>query len=137
MTSSCSARESAGQNVADRPRKLRVAVVERELVGGECSGWARSLAAVRSSRSLTPDGSRRARSSRRLDHHKAGVLAAAAMWPTGDDTGQADWVSGIGATLIRVISDWTVRRVASPSHGSVADRLACRCHLRSAGASTP
>lgn len=96
-----------GQNVADRARAggLRVAVVERELVGGECSYWAcvpskallRPVIAISDARRV--DGAREA-----VDGsiNTAGVFGRrnryVAHW---DDTGQADWVSGIGATLIR------------------------------------
>lgn len=96
-----------GQNVADRVRAagLSVAVVERELVGGECSYWAcvpskallRPVIAVADAQRV--DGAREA--------------AFGAIYPAGvfgrrdryvndwDDSGQADWVKGIGATLIR------------------------------------
>jgi dihydrolipoamide dehydrogenase len=97
-----------GQNVADRARaaNLRVAVVERELVGGECSYWGcvpskallRPVIAVSDARRV--DGAREA---------VTGPIAVAGVFgrrnryvSDWDDTGQADaYVRGIGADLIR------------------------------------
>ncbi|MFF2411926.1 dihydrolipoyl dehydrogenase family protein [Streptomyces sp. NPDC058092] len=96
-----------GQNVADRARAagLTVAVVERELVGGECSYWAcvpskallRPVIAVADARWV--DGARQAVTGRldtdrvfvRRDHYVSD-------W---DDTGQAEWVKSTGADLYR------------------------------------
>ncbi|OBK58768.1 pyridine nucleotide-disulfide oxidoreductase [Mycobacterium gordonae] len=96
-----------GQNAADRARAagLSVAVVERELVGGECSYWAcvpskallRPVLAVADARRV--DGAREAVTGQ-ID--AAGVFGRRDRYVTDwDDTGQADWVDGIGATLIR------------------------------------
>src|SRR5260370_12432797 len=97
-----------GQTAADRARAagLSVAVVERELVGGECSYWAcvpskallRPVIAVSDARRI--DGAREA---------VTGPLAVAGVFgrrnryvSDWDDTGQADaYVRGIGADLIR------------------------------------
>ncbi len=96
-----------GQNAAERARAagLSVAVVERELVGGECSYWAcvpskallRPVIAIADARRV--DGAREAVTG---SISSAGVFGrrnrCVSIW---DDSGQADWVSGIGATLIR------------------------------------
>jgi dihydrolipoamide dehydrogenase len=96
-----------GQNVADRARVagLSVAVVERELVGGECSYWAcvpskallRPVVAVADTQRV--DGARQAVTGR-LD--TAQVFARRNRYVTDwDDTGQAEWVKSIGADLFR------------------------------------
>lgn len=96
-----------GQNVADRTRAagLTVAVVERELVGGECSYWAcvPSKALLRPVLALSDacrvDGAREAVSG---CISSAGVFGRRNRYVTDwDDSGQADWVAGIGATLVR------------------------------------
>ncbi|WP_405575109.1 NAD(P)/FAD-dependent oxidoreductase [Streptomyces sp. NBC_01167] len=123
-----------GQNVADRARTagLTVAVVERELVGGECSYWAcvpskallRPVIAVADARRV--DGARQAvtgaldtaRVFARRDHYVSD-------W---DDSGQAQWVKSIGADLFRghgridgprrviVTSDQGARRTLTARH---------------------
>ncbi|MGY5050992.1 dihydrolipoyl dehydrogenase family protein [Streptomyces sp. 900105755] len=96
-----------GQNVADRARAagLSVAVVERELVGGECSYWAcvpskallRPVLAVADARRV--DGARQAVTGR-LD--EAAVFARRNRYVTDwDDSGQARGVKSIGADLFR------------------------------------
>jgi dihydrolipoamide dehydrogenase len=96
-----------GENVADRVRAagLTVAVVESELVGGECSYWAcmpskallRPVIALAEARRLP--GAREAVTGR-LD--SAAVLARrdefASHW---QDDGQVSWLKGIGADLVR------------------------------------
>ena len=96
-----------GQNAADRALAagLRVAVVERELVGGECSYWAcvPSKALLRPVIALSEvhhiDGAREAvTGSMSAD----GVFGRRDRYVSNwDDTGQADFVAGIGATLVR------------------------------------
>ncbi|ORW96521.1 pyridine nucleotide-disulfide oxidoreductase [Mycobacterium sp. IEC1808] len=96
-----------GQNAAERARAagLSVAVVERELVGGECSYWAcvpskallRPVIAVADARRV--DGAREALKG---SISSAGVFGRRNRYVSDwDDSGQADWVVGIGATLIR------------------------------------
>ena len=96
-----------GQNAAERARAagLRVALVERELVGGECSYWAcvpskallRPVIAVSDTRRV--DGAREAVTG---SISTDGVFGRRNRYVTDwDDSEQADWVRGIGATLIR------------------------------------
>ncbi|MFC1420547.1 dihydrolipoyl dehydrogenase family protein [Streptacidiphilus cavernicola] len=96
-----------GENAADRARAagLTVAVVESELVGGECSYWAcmpskallRPIVALAEARRLP--GAREALTGR-LD--AASVLARRdAFTSHWKDDGQAQWVQGIGADLVR------------------------------------
>lgn len=96
-----------GQNAADRARAggLSVAIVERELVGGECSYWGcvpskallRPVLAIADANHV--DGAREA---------VTGAISPAAVFgrrnryvTDWDDAGQADWVDGVGATLVR------------------------------------
>ncbi|EUA25312.1 pyridine nucleotide-disulfide oxidoreductase family protein [Mycobacterium intracellulare] len=96
-----------GQNAAERARAagLRVAIIERELVGGECSYWAcvpskallRPVIALADARRV--DGAREAITG---SISADGVFGRRNRYVTDwDDSGQADWVSGIGATLVR------------------------------------
>src|ERR1700753_158623 len=96
-----------GQNAGERARAagLTVAMVERELVGGECSYWAcvpskallRPVIAVADAEHV--DGAREAVNGA---INAAGVFGRRNRYvSTWDDAGQADWVAGIGATLVR------------------------------------
>jgi len=96
-----------GQNAAERARAagLSVALVERELVGGECSYWAcvpskallRPVIALSDARRV--DGAREAITG---SINAAGVFGRRNRYVSNwDDSGQADWVNGIGATLVR------------------------------------
>jgi pyruvate/2-oxoglutarate dehydrogenase complex dihydrolipoamide dehydrogenase (E3) component len=96
-----------GQNAAERARAsgLSVAMVERELVGGECSYWAcvpskallRPVIAVADAGRL--DGAREAVNG---SINAAGVFGRRDRYVSNwDDTGQAGWVAGIGASLVR------------------------------------
>jgi len=96
-----------GQNAAERARaaELRVALVERELVGGECSYWAcvpskallRPVIALADARRV--DGAREALTG---SISARGVFGRRDRYVSDwDDSGQADWVNGIGASLIR------------------------------------
>ncbi|MFE7126563.1 dihydrolipoyl dehydrogenase family protein [Streptomyces sp. NPDC057617] len=96
-----------GQTAAERVRAagLSVAVVEKELVGGECSYWAcipskallRPVVAIADARRV--DGAREAVSS---SISAPGVFGrrdrSVASW---DDGGQADRLAGMGAELVR------------------------------------
>ncbi|MFE6174613.1 dihydrolipoyl dehydrogenase family protein [Streptomyces sp. NPDC056464] len=96
-----------GQNVADRARAggLTVAVVERELVGGECSYWAcvpskallRPVIAIADAHRV--DGAREAVTGR-IDTGQ--VFARRNRYVSDwNDSGQAQWVKSIGADLFR------------------------------------
>lgn len=98
---------AVGENVADRARAagLEVAIVEHELVGGECSYWAcvpskallRSTAALRAARRV-PGAAEAATG----DLDVAAVLARRDYWVSDwDDHGAVRWVEGIGAELVR------------------------------------
>ncbi|MFC3572475.1 NAD(P)/FAD-dependent oxidoreductase [Streptomyces yaanensis] len=96
-----------GENVADRTRAagLSTAVVESELVGGECSYWA----CMPSKALLRPVIARAdARRVPGLDHLVQGSLDAPAVLAHRDyevsnwkDDGQVGWLDGIGADLYR------------------------------------
>jgi pyruvate/2-oxoglutarate dehydrogenase complex dihydrolipoamide dehydrogenase (E3) component len=96
-----------GQNAAERARAggLTVAMVERELVGGECSYWGcvpskallRPVIAIADTNHL--DGARDAITG---SINAAGVFGRRDRYVTNwKDEEQADWVAGIGATLVR------------------------------------
>ncbi|MFF0221373.1 dihydrolipoyl dehydrogenase family protein [Streptomyces sp. NPDC004629] len=96
-----------GENVADRTRAagLSTAIVESELVGGECSYWA----CMPSKALLRPVIARAdARRLPGLDQAVQGPLDAPAVLARRDaytshwkDDGQVRWVEGIGADLYR------------------------------------
>ncbi|QEW01911.1 dihydrolipoyl dehydrogenase family protein [Microbacterium lushaniae] len=96
-----------GENVADRVVQggLTATIVERELVGGECSYWAcmptkallRDAAALRAARALPAAGLA-----------ASGILDPAAVFARRDrfaehwhDSGQVDWLRSAGITLVR------------------------------------
>ncbi|MFC8921360.1 dihydrolipoyl dehydrogenase family protein [Cellulosimicrobium sp. NPDC057127] len=94
-----------GENVADRAGRtgLSVALVEAELVGGECSYWA-----CIPSKTLLRPGAVRAEAAgvpgARVDADLdvPAVLARRdAMVSDWDDAGQVKWVEGAGITLVR------------------------------------
>ncbi|MFJ6214743.1 dihydrolipoyl dehydrogenase family protein [Streptomyces sp. NPDC092296] len=96
-----------GENLAERARAagLTVALVESELVGGECSYWAcipskallRPGAALADARRVA--GARQAVSGR-LDA-AAALERRNGFTSDWEDSGQVDWVNGIGAELVR------------------------------------
>jgi dihydrolipoamide dehydrogenase len=96
-----------GENVADRARAagLSVAIVERELIGGECSYWACVPSKALLRPVLAVDDVHRIAGARQALN---GTIDAGEVFRRRngfvgdwDDTGQADWVAGIGATLVR------------------------------------
>ena len=96
-----------GENVADRAVKggLTAALVESELVGGECSYWAcmPSKAMIRPIQAridaASVEGSRQAVTGP-LD--VGAVLARRDSFTSGwDDSGQVEWLEGAGITLFR------------------------------------
>ncbi|WP_106814702.1 dihydrolipoyl dehydrogenase family protein [Microbacterium timonense] len=96
-----------GENVADRATQggLRVAIVESELVGGECSYWAcmpskallRSGAALRAARDV--DGARQAMTGS-IDV-AATLRRRDAVVHDWDDASQVEWLQGAGIDLVR------------------------------------
>ncbi|WP_432563643.1 dihydrolipoyl dehydrogenase family protein [Kineococcus sp. SYSU DK003] len=113
-----------GENVADRITRagLSAAVVERELVGGECSYWAcmptkallRSAAVLRAARNVP--GAAQAVS---------GELDAAAVLQRRDafashwhDEGQVSWLHGAGIALYRGQGRITAPRVVQVDDGT-------------------
>src|SRR5690606_9282647 len=115
---------STGENVADYATKrgVRVAIIEDELVGGECSYWAcmPSKALLRSGHAL--------RAARRLagakeavtgDLDAAALLARRTSFTDGwSDEGQAAWVESAGMELIRGRG-----RLVGPGRIQVGDRV--------------
>ncbi|MGB3735337.1 MAG: NAD(P)/FAD-dependent oxidoreductase [Ilumatobacter sp.] len=118
---------STGTNVAGyaRDNDLTVAVVEAELVGGECSYWA----CMPSKALLGP--SHAIAAARRLpgaEEAVSGTIDVDAVLGRRDefvsdfdDSSQADWVDSVGATLVRgqgrLVGDRTVD-VEAPDGGS-------------------
>lgn len=97
----------AGENAADIAARggLRVAVVERELVGGECSYWAcmPSKALLRPGEALealqrVPGAKEAATGSIDVEAALARRDAMSSNW---DDAGQASWLESVGVDLIR------------------------------------
>ncbi|MBB3082695.1 dihydrolipoyl dehydrogenase family protein [Geodermatophilus sabuli] len=98
---------STGENVADVVVRggLSAALVEAELVGGECSYWAcmPSKALLRGTEVLTAaravDGARQAVTG---EQDVAATLARRDSFTHGwDDSSQAEWVDGAGIALLR------------------------------------
>jgi len=94
-----------GENAADRASRtgLSVALVESELVGGECSYWA-----CMPSKVLLRAGAVRALARETPGLRDPGAPDAAAVFArrdeitsNWDDAGQVSWVEGAGLTLVR------------------------------------
>ncbi|MGW9021866.1 dihydrolipoyl dehydrogenase family protein [Leucobacter chromiiresistens] len=128
-----------GENVADRAVQggLSVALVESELVGGECSYWAcmPSKALLRSGEAV--------RAAQRLDGAKQAVggsvdVAAVlrrrdSFTSRWDDSGQVEWVAGAGIELVRGHGAITGERevtVRAAESGAAADAPAAGTVLR-------
>ncbi|MGA8329118.1 MAG: NAD(P)/FAD-dependent oxidoreductase, partial [Mycobacterium sp.] len=122
-----------GENAAERARAggLSVAIIERELVGGECSYWAcvpskallRPVIAVADADHV--DGAREAVTGP-ID--AVGVFGRRDRYVSNwDDAGQAEWVAGIGATLVRGHGRLDgPRRVSVTDAGGEVTELAAR-----------
>ncbi len=111
-----------GENVADRAVQggLSVAIVESELVGGECSYWAcmpskgllRAGAALRAARAV--DGAKQAVTG---DIDVAGVLRRRdTLTSDWNDASQVEWLQGAGVDLVRGHG-----RLTGPRRVSVTD----------------
>lgn len=115
---------AVGENVADYATKrgVRVAIIESDLVGGECSYWAcmpskallRSGHAIRAARRLP--GAREAISG---EIDAAAVLARRTAFTSGwKDDGQVAWLDSVGIDLIRGQG-----RLTGPGQVQVGDRV--------------
>ncbi|MBO4258143.1 dihydrolipoyl dehydrogenase family protein [Streptomyces griseorubiginosus] len=123
-----------GENVADRTRAagLSTAVVESELVGGECSYWA----CIPSKALLRPAIARAdARRVPGLRQSVQGPLDAAAVlahrnYYTSDwhDDGAATWLDGIGADLYRGKGRLTGPRTVTVTGSDGAERVLTARH---------
>lgn len=127
-----------GENVADyaTQRGVRVAIVESELVGGECSYWAcmpskallRSGHAIRAARRLP--GAREAITGA-ID--VPAVLARRTAFTSGwHDDGQVAWLDSAGIDLIRGHA-----RLAGPGRVQVAERVYSAAAVALATGSVP
>lgn len=113
---------AAGENLAERASAggLRVAIIESELVGGECSYWAcmPSKALLRSSAVLR--AAQRVKGAREAVTGTVSVAAtlerrdkASHHW---DDRKQVDWLSKAGVELIRGVGRITGEREVTVAH---------------------
>jgi len=121
-----------GENVADRAVQggLTVAIVESELVGGECSYWAcmpskgllRAGAALRAARAV--DGAEQAVTG---DLDVAGVLRRRdTLTSDWNDSSQVEWLQGAGVDLVRGHGRLTGRKRVSvtDADGAVTELIA-------------
>ena len=99
-----------GENAADRAHKagLTVALVEKHLVGGECSFYACSPSKALLRPIHATRASQRVQGSEGARVDPAGVLARRDAWvnrigttDTFDDGGQVGWLDHVGITLLR------------------------------------
>jgi pyruvate/2-oxoglutarate dehydrogenase complex dihydrolipoamide dehydrogenase (E3) component len=124
---------AVGENVADRTAQagMTTALVEAELVGGECSYWAcmpskallRSAAALRAARDL--DGAKQAVTGA-VD--VGGVLRRRdRITHDWDDSSQVRWVAGAGIDLVRGHAEFTgVKRLTVTAEDSAVTELVAR-----------
>jgi dihydrolipoamide dehydrogenase len=99
-----------GENAADRAHKagLTVAIVEKHLVGGECSFYACSPSKALLRPIHATRASQRVQGSEGAHVDPQGVLARRDSWinrvgtsDTLDDSGQVGWLDHVGITLLR------------------------------------
>src|SRR5687768_18576326 len=93
-----------GENAADRIRKagLTVAVVEKHLVGGECSFYACSPSKALLRPILATRASERVQGSEGARVDPAGVLARRDAWISDlSDEGAVGWLQHVGIDLLR------------------------------------
>ena len=99
-----------GENAADRAHKagLTVAIVEKHLVGGECSFYACSPSKALLRPIHATRASQRVQGSEGAHVDPPGVLARRDSWinrvgtsDTLDDSGQVGWLDHVGITLLR------------------------------------
>lgn len=118
----------AGENAADLAARggLRVAVVEKELVGGECSYWAcmPSKALLRPGEVLdavrrTPGAAAAVGGNLDVEAVFSRRDALAANW---NDDGQVDWLEGVGVDLLRGHGRLAGERVVEVSSGETTQR---------------
>ena len=128
-----------GENVADRAHQqgLSAAIVEAGLVGGECSYYAciPSKALLRPVDLLAE--------TRRMPGVEAGpidvakVLARRDQFAGEDDSGQADWLSGAGITLLRGRGRLTGERAVEVTHDDGTTTSVAARHVVVATGSVP
>ncbi|MGO4342893.1 dihydrolipoyl dehydrogenase family protein [Pedococcus sp. 2YAF34] len=93
-----------GENAADRAHKagLTVAIVEKHLVGGECSFYACSPSKALLRPVHATRASQRVQGSEGAHLDPKGVLARRDAWINHlDDSGQVGWLDHVGITLLR------------------------------------
>ena len=99
-----------GENAADRAHKagLTVVIVEKHLVGGECSFYACSPSKALLRPIHATRASQRVQGSEGAHLDPQGVLARRDSWinrvgtsDTFDDSGQVDWLDHVGISLVR------------------------------------
>ena len=101
---------AVGENAADRAHKagLTVAIIEKHLVGGECSFYACSPSKALLRPIHATRASQRVQGSEGAHLDPQGVLARRDAWvnrvgtsDTFDDSGQVGWLDHVGITLLR------------------------------------